>query len=176
MKKTLRSIILSFIAVFTFVVAGCSCNFFTETYSGKGMTITMDRGFEEETSEEYDYTWFLTKRDAMMIAIKEEFEEGFSSTEYTLEEYTDLVQDANLTNHPVHTRENENYMYYSYNASSEGNTYYYMVTTHVSADAFWIIQFVCFAEDKSKFEPKFLTWADSVTFDADANTQTGEGV
>lgn len=174
MKKTLRNIILSFIAVFTFVVSGCSCNFFTETYSGKGMSITMDRGFQEDTY--IGYTWYLTKNDAMMIALKEEFEGDFNSTEWTLEEYTDAVQSSNFTNHPTYTRENENYMYYSYNASSEGNTYFYMVTTHVSADAFWIIQFVCFADEKGTFEPKFLTWADSVTFDADASVQPGTGV
>ena len=51
-----------------------------------------------------------------------------------------------------------------------------MVTTHQSSDAFWLIQFFCFIEDKNSYEEKFLTWADSVTFDADQTANPGENV
>ena len=174
MTKILRNIILSLVAVFTFAVAGCSCFNFTETYSGHGMSITMAKGFEETRYIGYDYV--LQKDDAMMLAVKESFEGNFNATTWTLEDYTDAIQDENLTNHPTHVRENEGYIYYTYTASAEGNTYFYLITTHQSSDAFWLIQFFCFIEDKDSYEEKFLTWADSVTFDADQPANPGENI
>ena len=174
MKKTLRNMILSLLAVFTFAISGCSCFNFTETYSGHGMSITMDKGFEETTYGRYD--WVLEKKDASMFVSKEEFQANFNPENFTLEEYTNAIQTDNSTNHPTHVRENEGYIYYTYTASAEGNTYFYMVTTHQSSDAFWLIQFFCFIEDKDSYEEKFLTWADSVTFDADQTTNPGENV
>ena len=45
------------------------------------------------------------------ISVKESFEGNFNATTWTLEDYTDAIQDENLTNHPTHVRENEGYIY-----------------------------------------------------------------
>ena len=83
----------------------------------------------------------------------------------SLEDYTDLVLRNNVLTAEFEERENEDYIYFSYEKSMSGKTFYYLATTHKAEDAFWLIQFACDKDDKDEFKDKFLDWADTITFE-----------
>lgn len=164
MRKILHNALICLVAALTFITAGCNKE---TTYSKHGMTITMDEGFEERTHK--NFTWYLVKGQINIAAIKEAFEGDFNKENYDLETYTEAVQRANDTDIEVHTRENQGYMYYHYTKTIETNTFFYLVTIHDSEDAYWLVQFACLESNKESHTDKFLTWADSITFEIPNN-------
>lgn len=161
MRKTLKNIILTFVAILTLGVAGCNLFNKQVTYSAHGMSITMDKGFKEK--ELLSATYYLERNDSIMLAIKEEFQLLLPAT-LTLEDYTNLVLQNNIIYSNVNSRENENYMYFSYEKMVSGKNYYYLATTHKAEDSFWLIQFACSKNEKDEFEDKFFKWADTIAF------------
>ena len=165
MKKFIKKGILTLMACFTLVICGCSCFNKTKTYSAHGMSITMSDDFYEKNL--VSATYYLESSDSIMIAIKEEFQEVLPEST-TIEEYTDMVLENNYLNTNINSRANEEYKYFTYEKTVSGKEFFYLATTHKTADAFWLIQFACVEDDKDDFEDKFLEWADSITFDANS--------
>lgn len=166
MKTILKNSVLLILACFTLVFAGCKEK--EKTYSGHGMSITMTKGFYEQ--QNINFTYYLVDDDSFMVANKESFDSfGLNSLDSstTLVEYTDIVIDGNNLFATYNTRENEDYLYFTYEREVEGDEFFYLATTHKTSDAFWLIQFCCFEDEKDEFEDKFLKWADTITFDVD---------
>lgn len=164
MKKKLgllvASVSLALACIFTF--AGCS--FFQakeKTFEKAGMSITLTTDFVEK--DIVSQTVYYESRKAIVTALKEEFTSFPGAADYTIERYTDLTISGNNLDSQAYSREGQAYMYFSYQRSVSGKTYYYLATTHKMSDAFWLIQFACMADDKDKYIEQFLKWADTVT-------------
>lgn len=158
MKKTL--LVLFAILLLT----GCSLGKTTKTYSTNGISVTMDSGFYEK--ELVSQTVYLESQDAIFTALKEDFESLVGTTitsESTLKEYADVIKTGNnLTEDFI---EKDGILYTTYEKEVSGKDFFYLVTVYKTNDAFWLINFASNAKDKAKFEPKFIEWAKTITFE-----------
>ena len=163
MKRFLKTSFV-FLTIFVYFVAG-GCFKKQNTYSNYGMSITMDKGFEEK--DVFGYTYYLQSTDSMMAAAKEEFDGTILTSETTLEEYTRLVLKANNYYYTQSTRDDK-YNYFTFSKTVSGKRHFYVATIHKADGALWLIQFGCNESDKDEFEEKFLKWADTVTFESNS--------
>lgn len=163
MKKKLLIVVLSAVTVIAclFGVAGCTN---PKTFEKSGMQITLTNKFMEK--EYVSMTAYYESSNAIVTVVKEFFTD-FTSLGVevnTLEDYTDIVISGNGLTATKHTRENQDYIYFTYERSVSGKSFYYLATTHKSSDAYWLIQFACVVDNKEQFTETFLEYADSVTF------------
>ena len=163
MKNLFKKGILVLTVCFSLIICGCSCFNKEKTYSKYGMTITMTEGFTEKSI--LNATYYLESTQSLMHALKEEFNPTYLPSTTTLDEYVSLVKRNNYLQAEVETRENEEYLYFTYEKTVSGKTFFYLATAHKTEDSFWLIQFACNENDKEDFEDKFLKWADTITFE-----------
>ena len=130
-----------------------------KTFAKGGMAITLTEAFAERTEPDFHLTY--EAEDAMVMVIREDTE----GLMITLEEYTEMVQEANdLTQQVVTSR--DDYMWLEYTAESDGLNFYYLAACYCSEDDCWVITFATPIGKKDQYKEIFLTWADSVTFDS----------
>lgn len=163
MKKRLFIAVLSIVTAIAclFGIAGCAS---AKTFEKAGMQITLTSKFTEK--EYISMTAYYESADAIVTVVKESFTDVASAglEINTLDEYTDVVLSNNGLNSSKLTRENQEYIYFTYEKSVSGKDFYYLATTHKSSDAYWLIQFACVKDKKEQFTETFLGYADSITF------------
>lgn len=160
MKKKLLIFTAAAVAAILCLIGFAGCKAKDKTFEKAGVRITLTTEFTEK--EYIGQTVCYQSAKVIVTVLKEEFASIGSSC--TLGEYTDMVLQANNFSAATNGREGREYMYFSYEKSVGGKDYYYIATTHKGPDAFWLIQFACFASDKDKYTDSFFRWADSVTF------------
>lgn len=133
-----------------------------KTFACEGMQITLTDAFSE--SEFEGYTVCYDSKDAAVFVLKEPFSLLDGLENYTLEQYGQLVLNANgMSDFELQTY--EGLTYFEYEATgSDNNEYYYISTLHKAGDAFWLIQFSVRADDAEELIPSVLQWAKSVSF------------
>lgn len=159
--------IAGFIAIIAAVIcvcslAGCSSE---KTFTKAGMSITLTSAFYEK--EHVSQTAYYESSTAMVTVLKEEF--SLIPDSYSLKEYTDIVIEANNMTASSFQRLGSNYRYFTYEKSASGNDFFYLATTHKADDAYWLIQFACFAKNKDKMQETFFGWADTIVFGNSVN-------
>ena len=158
-KKIIAVVLLLCVSLLAFAACGADKEFSTE-----GMTITLTDQFVEKDvvgqTKVYQSTYVI------VTALKEDFTMLPGMEDWTLTYYTNLTLQANHLAAPV--IQTQTYYYFTYEKTVSGQEYFYLATTHKASDAFWLIQFACFKKDKDTYLPKFIKWADSVVFDAQA--------
>ena len=140
-----------------------ACNSQEIAYSAKGMTITMEEGFE--VSEYYGMTYYDSE-DVQVYVAKEEFsllEEKGEETDMDLEEYADFLLKSISATAEIKTE--DDLTYFEYSKKPESVEYSYFVTVHKTADAFWFFQFSCEKSLINEYRPRFEKWARSIVFD-----------
>lgn len=166
MKKVVS---LLMTAVFLFALTGCSSKKIYEkeakTFSASGMEIILTEGFKEADFE--GYTACYDSSEVAIFTLKEEFSlaEGFE--DLTLEEYSDLLYQANADYSPDPITEIEGIpcMEYTFLNEEEDVTFRYLTTLFKAPDAFWLIQFTCEEDCYEEYKPYFIDWAKTVTFE-----------
>lgn len=134
-----------------------------QTFTYSGMEITLTDEFERVTVSGYDVA--MESSDVAVLALKESFADYPVLEGYTLEQYADLVQQANNHQH-YSTTWKSGFLYYEYQAKGEdGEMYHYFVTMHKGTDAFWLIQFFTAQEDMIENREDIFEWAASVEFE-----------
>ncbi len=160
--KRIIAIALLFAMVLTF--AGCSVkDTKSKVFTCEELSVTLNEGYVETEMEGYD-ACFDSSTVAVFI-LKEEFSlmEGFE--DYTLEQYADLVLQANSARSPERAdTDGLTCMKYSFFNAEENETYTYLASLYKSDNAFWMVQFVCKAEDYAEHEAYFIERAKTVTF------------
>ena len=134
-----------------------------KTYSSNGMSITLTDEFTEMYIE--GYTRVYDSRKVAVFALKEGFSlmDGFE--DYTLNEYADLVIQANaLTSVTPQTVSGLLFFEYDYEDPATQTPYHYDCFVFKSGDAFWTIQFATETKDATAYEAQIFEWASSVTF------------
>jgi len=52
---------------------------------------------------------------------------------------------------------------FSYVTGTESGDFYYTIGIYENANEFWIVNYACAVENRSKYESLFKAWADLVT-------------
>lgn len=139
-----------------------------KTFSEKGMNITLTTDFRISEEDEYSdkYTVCYESSKAIVLVLKEEFSLLPGASEYTLEEYGELVLKANnLTTTKI--KDIEGMTGFEYEATSPDNneTYRYISFIFKAEDAFWMVQFATNTKITDKYYSDIIKWAKSISFD-----------
>ena len=135
-----------------------------QVFTSNGLTLTLTREFKVEDS--IAYTSGFTSKDAAVFALKEPFSQAPGVEDLTLEEYVDLMREAN----GKLDCEQKNYngipgFEYDFTNEEEGKEYHFRIFAYKAEDAFWNVQFVTLKKQFPEFEEKINTWAASARFD-----------
>lgn len=135
-----------------------------KTFSSDGMTIELTNEFREKGIE--NYTVAFDSKKVAVFALKEEFTllDGFE--DYTLEQYVDLVIQANnLTSVEIKTVDGLMHFEYEHTNPETNDTYQYFSYVYKANDGFWLIQFATLDENVEEYAVKIVEWAKSVNVD-----------
>ena len=135
-----------------------------KTFSSNGMEITLTKAFKETSFEGYTVCYDSSK--AAVFALKEEFSLTEGLEALTLEQYHDLVLQANAAKNP---ERGENVgsiptMLYNFYNEEKKTEYRYFAAMYKADDAFWIVQFACEEDLFDTYEPYFVEAGKTVVF------------
>lgn len=133
-----------------------------KVFSSDGMTITLTDAFEKADFDGYTVTY--DSRFVAVFALKESFAETPVLADYSIEEYADLLVEANeLTDAQI--KKDGEHTYVEYDAETDsGETYLYCTYVYKADDAFWFVQFAAPAENADEYADEISAWAKSVSF------------
>lgn len=168
-KKNLKRglIIFAVVAVVGFAV-GFTISYIVnsrdETFSVKGMSITLPNEFEEVHGT--DFTAAYGTEDVAVFALQEKFSllEDFES--YSLREYANMVKIANNISSSVKTAYGLTYFEYESTNPGTSDTFHYYAFVYKANDSFWLIQFAASDDVYEDYTEEIFDWAKSVEFDS----------
>ena len=136
-----------------------------KTFSSNGMTITLTDAFREISAE--PFTVAFDSQKAAVFALKEPFTLAEGIDELTLEEYTDLIIQANgLTDVEKKTADGQPCLEYDFTNTDTNQTFHYYIYPYKTGDAFWTVQFAAL-KGSGEIDPQQIAqWAKSVAFDS----------
>ena len=161
MKKIISCLLL-FVLIFTF--AGCSVKDRKDkVYTCEELSITLNEGYVETEME--GYTTCFDSPTVAVFVLREEFSLMVGIEDYTLDQYADLVMQANSVRNPQRAdTEGLTCMKYSYFNAEKNEEYTYLTFLYKSDNAFWMVQFACKSEYYAEHEAYFIERAKTVTF------------
>ncbi len=134
-----------------------------KTFSSNGMSITLTDEFKE--TDIGNFTVVYDSKNVAVFALKEAFvlAEGFE--DYTLEQYADLVIQANnFGSVEIKNVDGLTYFEYEFTNPETNDDYKYFSYVYKANDAFWLIQFATLTENIGQYSQQITTWANSVEF------------
>ena len=162
MKKYL-SILLVLVAVF--MLTGCGNDSDAKRFTEEDFEITLNNGFQKKDIQGLKYYY---ENNDMKIGVtvnnesKQLFENAGVEFPDDVKGYAEFVVKANgLTESNVVSK--GKYAQFDYKKTVNGKEYYYYGTTHRSGDAYWMINFYCYADKANEYQKTFEKWADSIT-------------
>ena len=157
-----RIVILACAILMTLCMFGCSKEKELVEYSNGEIVLMLPEGMDEEY-DNGDFEYTISKND-MIVYVSSITREELASYGYeniTLKEFTEELIDGDevllrktFSDHDV----------FSYISKVDDNEYYYLISNYETDNKFFIVNYVCFASDRSKFEDLFLDYASKVTF------------
>ena len=172
-KQSKKGLVAFIVSIIVGAVIGFTISYFMhsdpkvepKTFDDNGMSITLTNEFSKVEVEERTNCYGSEK--VAVLALKEDFSlvEGFS--DYTLEQYRDLVVENNSSLSSVELKETEGLLgfeYDFYNADAD-KTLRYFSYVYKADDAFWMVQFATETKYVEELSPKIIEWAKSVTFE-----------
>lgn len=170
-KGTRRGIVVLIAALLVGILAGLTPMFIDmfstpepAEFSSNGVTVTLTDDFYEQ---KYDgITACYDSDDVAVFFIKDDFDAMEGLSDYTLEEYGELVMKNTGCDESVKLRTNGDLTYFMYEAVSDdtGENYVYYTFLFKTNDAFWIAQFTTFAENEDAYYQQFIDWANTIKF------------
>jgi len=95
--------------------------------------------------------------DDVAVFLLEEDYESLGTDSLTLEEYFELVREANAAQNPTEIKDNDGVPYMTFVSAETGYIYY--LSACQGEDSFWLMQFCCLEEDYPEYEDLFHEWA-----------------
>ena len=125
------------------------------------MSITLTNEFKETSYTGFDVVY---EADEMFVfVLSESFSLLPGSENYTLQEYAQLVIEANnLENVEIKTE--DGLVYFEYTSDKNSHLYHYTAYVYKSSDSFWLIQFATFSSEANEYRNDIKDWAKSVEF------------
>lgn len=127
-----------------------------KTFQQGDLTITLTDDFKQQQQE--GFYAFYQSGSALVFSLRED-KEIFG--DISLEEYGNLVLEANERTDLAMNR-GEDFLWFEYTDTPEGQRTYYMAVCYSSEDAFWIVNFATPEVNREKYKETFLEWAKSV--------------
>ena len=161
---TVAAILVGFIIGFA-ISFGSECSPRDKKFSVDGMTITLNSNFEKvDVDKEHKYDASYGSEEVAVLVLKEEFSlvEGFE--DYTLEEYAELLVEANGLSSDVKIKDGMTFFDYQKKSSKDQKIYRYRAYVYKSDDAFWMIQFAIETKNYDDYADSIDEWARSVSF------------
>lgn len=163
-------VVLILAAIFGFIVGilGVSGSNSTKspepkTFSADGMTITLTDAFQKTDIDGFTVTY--DSSEVAVFCLKEPFSLMDGLENYTLEQYAELVVQANgLSLSDVENVDGIPRFTYSYTNPDTGDAYRFFTYLYKSSDAFWMVQFAVLQDVLPQYEQPVRDWARSVTF------------
>lgn len=150
------------------VLIGLCSNRFTvaldKVFEVDNMNITLNSRFAQGDIDGFAACYGTD--DVSIFVVKESFSLMDGLQDYRLDEYGDLVLEAN--GHPADSIKSEDgvtYFDYHWTNPDTNDTYYYFTTLHKGTDAFWIVSFTTLSKNETKYRDDFVEWAKSVSFE-----------
>ena len=132
-------------------------------FSSNGMTITLTDEFRETDIENYTVTY--DSKNVAVFALKETFTLADGFGDYTLEQYANLmIQANNLSSTGIKTADGLTRFEYDFTNPETNNCYKYFSYVYKTNDAFWLIQFATLNENVDGYAQQITDWAKSVEF------------
>lgn len=158
MKKSI-SVLMSLLLLFCLASCGEPAE---EVFSKDGLTITLTDSFRETNYE--NYTACYESSNTAVFALKESFDLLEGLEDYTLDQYAELVKNANSSKMPSEITETEGLtaFEYSFYNTDQDATFKYFTVVYKGVDAFWTVQFCCDKEDYEILKSEFIKYAKSV--------------
>jgi hypothetical protein len=150
-KRSLIALLLCAVLLLT-----CGCTAKPKTFTASGMTIELTEDFAEK--EMVGFTAVYQSKDVFVFALKEEFEILGDSMD--LDEYADLVLEANQMDADVE-HEGE-HTYFTFDKTVSGKDMTYTAVLYKGEDAYWMIQFACLSKDYDDLKDTIFGYAASV--------------
>lgn len=161
MKKTVSFVLL---LTFIFALGGCAVKDTKDkVFTKNEFSITLNEAYVESEYEGY-YACYDSATVAVFV-VKESFDiiEGFS--EYTIDQYANLVMDSCKDKNPsLRQKDGLSYIEYSFKNTELNKTYVYLTALYKSSDAFYMVQFTCEDKDYTEYKDYFLERAKTVKF------------
>lgn len=133
-------------------------------FTAEGMQITLTAEYRQVSLE--GMTVSYERDDSAVLALKEPFTlmDGFA--ECTLEDYFQMIRQANGMDDTTKLQQSQGVNFFEYRSEvdEEGSVYYYLCAIYKGPDAFWMVHFSCPATKADDYRDDFLSWAGSVTF------------
>lgn len=160
MKKLLIALVALLMVLGMF---GCSKEVKTAEYTNGEIVLQLPEGMEEEFGEgDFEYT--ISKNDMIVYVssiTKQELADDYGFSDIDLKTFTDLIINGDEV---ILRKSYSDYEVFAYTSKVEGDEYYYLIGCYETDDKFFIVNFVCFASDRKKFEDPFLDYASKVKF------------
>jgi len=156
MKKRLLITVIILTAM-TVLLSSCGVSFDPRDFAEQNIKITLDDSFGR--FEINGYTVCYQSSLVTVYLLKEQFSESFSG-DTTLDEYADLVLQANSMTKEVKTI--DHYKSFSYEYDVNDYVFHNEVFLYKMSDAFWIVRFECREEVYESLKPSIDQWSSSV--------------
>lgn len=161
MKKILTVLLSIMLLAFAF---GCDKVEKLQEYTQGDFTIMLPAGVE--VSEEDGFEAFFAAEDYAVTVVKDEFDIfeqlDIDPTTYSEEDYGKLILELYDVD-GAFTFDKNNHLYYSYENSVDGETYFYYVTVRKGTDAFWLITFLTEADKQKTLVKSFEIWNNTIS-------------
>ena len=130
--------------------------------TGKGLTIKMSSEMEENKSGDHTVYYFS---DNCMVSVKmiafEELEEaGTGNAKSTIEDYIGMVEESN--ENIAFTKDSYGNSCTMYSVEGDDMNLAYYVTVRKGSEAFWMINFSCYEEEKAMRYEQFELWGSTI--------------
>ena len=137
----------------------------TKVFACEELRIRMTEDYAEEESVN-GYTGVYESSDSAVFILRED---KSMLPGIDMDQYIDLVMQANKDAGrdvgDLHRKDNIPLFEYEFTNPDSNNTFAYYTTMFESEEAFWLVQFTCFAEDYKGMVSRFHSFARSVTFE-----------
>lgn len=135
-----------------------------KTFTVQDMKITLTEDFQEKEQE--NYTNYLESKRVGVLILNETFDTFPGFEDYSIEEYGELVLEANKSDSELKTDNGLCYFEFD-NTGSDGKTlFHYTAYMYKGTDSFWLVQFFTRKDDAAKYTDQITQWAQTVTFES----------
>ncbi len=162
--KKYLSVVLLFLTVLATVLCGCSYNkeASPKEFTSDGLTVTLTDKFVK--TDITGYTLAYDSTDVAMWALKEEFYLVSGVEKKSVEEYAQMVIDANGGKYETQTKDGLIWFEYDFTNKSSNKEYHYWTYLFKANDAFWTVQFASLKSEKDMYAQQIEEWAKTVSF------------
>ena len=160
MKKILIVLFVLLLSLGT----GCSKKEKYKDYTYDNLTFKLPESQIVQKDDLQGYDFVYDNQEIAIFGIKET-KESLATLGYEgikLAEYADLL----ISLYQVENISKEvkgDHVVFSYVTGTESGDFYYTIGIYENANEFWIVNYACAVENRSKYESLFKAWADLVT-------------